>query len=253
MSNEALCDHTRSEILSLSKRLADGGAHYLWGAEGLKPSSGARQFYAPVVLSKDKIDETSFCAATITVEKVVFVCAGRCLHPDLAGVAPKSKLVPSPKDDANVQRFIDQYQAKPSSQYGWGFDLTPRVIRGDKIMDYAHNIDLTDKLVWGEGCDDTLHFDCGGFVRYVVKQVCGVSIAGISGVPDPATKMNSHNKPMGSLVAEGDTVLPADILVYSGHIAFATGLPVTKYSKNTYYNLAQAEKCHRGSDLRQAA
>ncbi|MGD0566997.1 MAG: hypothetical protein ABSA78_01220 [Candidatus Sulfotelmatobacter sp.] len=246
MANEALCDHTRAEIISLAGRIADGGAHYLWGAEGLLPSRGARNLYAPVVLSKDKVEQTCFCAATLTVENVVYVCAGRCLHSDVKKLSPAPQVVNSPKSDANVLRFIDQYQSKSDAQFGWGFELTPRVIRGDKIMDYAHNLDLTDTLVWGEGCDDTLHFDCGGFVRWIVKQVCGVSISGISGVPDPSKMMNSHGKPIGSLVAEGDTVLRADILVYPGHIGFATGIPATPYSKNGRYRLAQAESATAG-------
>lgn len=244
--SEALSDHTRGEIISLAQRLAVDGAHYLWGAEGLKPSSGTRQLFAPVVLSKDKIDQTCFCAATLTVDKVLYVCAGRCRHPEVTKITPAPQVVDSPKDDGNVQRFIDKYQGKSDAQYGWGLDLTPRVIRGDKIMDYTRNLDLTDKLVWGEGCDDTLHFDCGGFVRYVVKKVCGTSIQGISGVPDPSKMMNSHGKPIATLVAEGDQLLPADILVYSGHIGFATGVPVSQYSKTGSYNLAQAESATLG-------
>lgn len=105
-------------------------------------------------------------------------------------------------------------------------------------MNYATGENLTDKLVWGEGCDDTLHFDCGGFVRYVVRQVCGVSVAGINGRPDP--------QPLGTLVAQGDPVLPADILVYDGHIAFATGEDTIPYSKTSFYHLAQAESATEG-------
>lgn len=173
-------------------------------------------------MSKDRADESCFCAAKLMVGGDVYVCAGRCLHPDLAKVRPSPKVVLSPKSDANVLAFIEKYGSKPDAQYGWGFELTPRVIMGKDIRDYGRNLLLSNQLVWGEGCDDTQHFDCGGFVRYVVKQVCHTAIAGISADP---SKKNAYGKEMGTLVTEGDTVLPADILVYNGHIAFATGVP----------------------------
>lgn len=36
---DTLCMRQRFKIISLAKDLSDGGAHYLWGAEGQKPSS----------------------------------------------------------------------------------------------------------------------------------------------------------------------------------------------------------------------
>ena len=45
---------------------------------------------------------------------------------------------------------------------------------------------------------------------------------------------------------EGDPILPADILVYAGHIAFAIGSPSQSYSKLTKYALAQAESAVYG-------
>ena len=245
MGSEVAVAQKRSQILMMAQRMADEGAHYLWGAEGHKPTKEKQYLYAPVVLDKARIGETSFCAATLTVGGVVYVCAGRCLHPDLKKVSPQAKVVDTPQSDANLASFVDKYGGKANSQYGWGFELTPRVIKGDKIMDYSRNVDLTGKVAWGEGCDDTLHFDCGGFVRWIVKQVCGCSIAGIS-MGDPSKMVNTWGKPLGTLVAEGDTVLPADILVYTGHIAFATGVPPTPYSKTGTYNLAQAESATEG-------
>lgn len=242
MTNEEMCNLKRIDILALAIRLAADGAHYLWSAEGHKPTKAARNL-APAVLSKDQADKTCFCAATLTYGGVVYVCAGRCLHPDLAGIAPTPKVVNSPKDDGNLQRFIDKYGSNLDAEYGWGFELTPRVVKGDSIMDYTRNVDLTGQVVWGEGCDDTLHFDCGGFVRYVVNQVCDVPIAGISANP---TQPNSKGKPMGRVLTEGEMVMPADILDYGGHIGFATGVPQLAYSKNAYYGLAQAESATVG-------
>jgi cell wall-associated NlpC family hydrolase len=248
-SLEQQCAQKRNDILAYAKRLADDGAHYLWGAQGEKPSATGTVQYAPVVLDSGKTDQTTFCAATITVSNVVYVCAGRFRHSDLATAKPSKKIAmprtgtPDPSAVKELTAFIDKNSKTPSAQIGWGTDLTPRMVKGDKIMDYSTNTDVTDLVVWGEGCDDTQHFDCGGFVRYVVRKVCGVPIDGISMNPD---KKNVHGEPLGSLVAEGDDILPADILVYAGHIAFALGTPAQKYSSVTDYALAQAESAVYG-------
>jgi len=245
MANEAACNAKRQQILRVAKQLADDGAHYLWGAEGQRPGRSAPGLFAPVVVNGATPGETTFCAATLTVDKIVYVCAGRCSHSGLASVKPVPKLIATPESDGNLKAFISKYQGNPNAQYGWGLDLTPRKVRGDKIVDYNTNKDITDQVVWGEGCDDTQHFDCGGFVRYVVRQACGVNIAGIS-QGDPAKRKNSLGQPMGRLLDVGETVLPADILVYSGHIAFATGDPPLGYHTNIYYKLAQAESAVYG-------
>lgn len=96
--------------------------------------------------------------------------------------------------------------------------------------------DITDKVVWGEGCDDTMHFDCGGFVKWIVRQTCKILIEGIA----PAGK-NAHGQVLGTLLDEGDAMLPADILVYKNHIGFAIADRGETYSKVTSYALAQAE------------
>lgn len=57
---------------------------------------------------------------------------------------------------------------------------------------------------------------------------------------------NILGEPMGTLVDEGDDLLPADILVYSGHIAFAIGTPSQKYLKVNKYAVAQAESAVYG-------
>jgi hypothetical protein len=246
---EQQCVQKRNDILAYCKRLADDGAHYLWGAAGDKPSTNGAVQYAPVVLDSDKPQQSCFCAATITVGNVVYVCAGRFRHDDLGSTKPARKIaVPAvgPPDDAalkELQAFIEKNKKSPASQVGWGFELTPRSVKGDSIMDYSTSTNVTNAVVWGEGCDDTQHFDCGGFVRHVVKKVCGVPIDGIS--MNPGGK-NILGEPMGMLVEEGDPIFPADILVYAGHIAFAIGSPSQPYSKLTKYAVAQAESAVYG-------
>ncbi len=248
-SLEQQCAQKRHDILSLAKRLADEGAHYLWNGWGEKPSINGRVSYAPVVLDPARPQETCFCAATINVDNVQYVCAGRFRHADLRTVPPANKFAtpkigaPDPASAKLLQAFIDKYGNNPSSQIGWGFELTPRSVQGKDVMDYESHTNLAGLVVWREGCDDTQHFDCGGFVRYVARTVCGVSIDGISGDPE---KKNAFGEPRGIVVNEGDDMLPADILVYPGHIAFAIVSTPQKYSRVSDYEVAQAESAVYG-------
>lgn len=246
---EQQCIQKRNDILAYCKRLADDGAHYLWGASGEKPTANGNVSYAPIVLDSTRLQETCFCAATITVANVPYVCAGRFRHADLRGVQPANKFAtakigpPDPASAKQLQAFIDKNAKSPSAQVGWGFDLTPRAVQGTDVMDYESHTNLGGVVVWGEGCDDTQHFDCGGFVRHVVKKVCGVAIDGISSDPE---KKNSFGEPRGILVNEGDEMLPADILVYAGHIAFAIVATSQKYLPVAKYAVAQAESAVYG-------
>jgi len=52
--------------------------------------------------------------------------------------------------DTRLKTFIAQWQGKPHSQFGWGDDLTPRLVKGNEIMDYARGVDLSGKVVWGK-------------------------------------------------------------------------------------------------------
>jgi hypothetical protein len=248
-SLEQQCTQKRNDILALAKRLADDGAHYLWNGWGEKPSVNGRVSYAPVVLDPDRLQETCFCAATIEVNHVQYVCAGRFRHADLRAVQPANKFAtpkvgpPDPASAKLLQAFIEKNGKNPSSQVGWGFDMTPRAVQGKDVMDYESKTNLAGLVVWGEGCDDTQHFDCGGFVRYVVRNVCGVSIDGISDKPE---KENAFGEPRGILINEGEDMLPADILVYPGHIAFAIVSTPQKYYSVNDYAVAQAESAVYG-------
>jgi hypothetical protein len=241
----------RKAILALAKQQADEGAHYLWGAQGMRPSSTNPHAFAQVVLTRTvdalghSIKDTTFCAATTSVEGLVSVCAGRCYHPRLAKGECTSILVPAPEGDALIGKFIDAYKDNTTAQYNWGFTRTPRKVLGN-AMDYTTSTPqkLDGMMVWGEGCDDTRHFDCGGFVKWIVQQVCGVNLEGISQNP---SRKNALGDPIGRFLQQGEMVEPADILVYAGHIAFATGEPLAAapesllYSTTQRYLVAQAD------------
>lgn len=246
MSYDDAANFKRQEILRLARKLASDGAHYLWGAEGLMPARGSRAFFAPVMLNPAYPRDTTFCAAKLRVEGVDYVCAGRCMHSDLIGVDPEPKLVSDPEHNATLLAFIEKYRDNSTAQYGWGFQLTPRKVLGKEIMDYRHNTLISENVVWGEGCDETLHFDCGGLVRYVVKQLFGFSITGISMLPNPSTMKNPWGGPVAQLVKSGETILPADIVVYEGHIGFATGEEGATFGSTDAIKLAQAESATEG-------
>lgn len=251
----------RQRILDVARRQALDGAHYLWGADGDMPSVHGAIGYADWVLTKDTttpdhtIADTTFCAAINYVPldqrgvgpRAPFVCAGRCLaigHRWTA-IIPKA----SAPTDAKLIAFIDRWKEHPEAQYNWGFDLTPRKIRGKgqgEPMDYgaaAADQHLDGMLVWGEGCNETRHFDCWGFVNWVIKQATGVTIRRGTSIP---LQTGPDGKPAGSFLANDDQVLPADILVYPGHIAFATdGAATMKTTQQGVryqsFHVAQAE------------
>lgn len=242
----------RKAILQLAKQQADDGAHYLWGAQGLRPSSKYPEAFAPIVLTRASdvpgrsIRDTTFCAAITNVGGLVSVCAGRCLDPRLSKAEHTTIIVPSAESDPLIGKFIDHYKDNHNAQYGWwGRERTPRKVRGN-AEDYTSSTPrkLDGLIVWGENCNDALHFDCGGFIKWIVQQVCHANIEGIS--QDPSKK-NASGDPMGRFLKAGEIVEPADILVYAGHIAFATGDPLAaapeslRYSTTQRYMVAQAD------------
>lgn len=254
----------RQRILDVAQRQALDGAHYLWGANGDMPSVGGPIGYAAWVMSKDSttpehtIADTTFCAAINYVpvdERGVgppapFVCAGRCFAVGnrWAAIIPKA----SASTNKNLVGFIDRWQSTPDAQYHWGVDLTPRKIRGQgpgEPMAYGSaNPHLDGVLVWGEGCNETRHFDCWGFVNWVIKQATGVTITRGTSIQ---LQKGPDGNPAAQVLANDDQVLPADILVYPGHIAFATdGAPTMKTTSQGVqyqsFHVAQAESAVTG-------
>lgn len=235
-TNAAQTMSVRQRLLSVAKQLADEGAHYLWGGDGEIPSAQNLSLFAPTVLSFDTNTNLAFCAAWKKVENKPFVCSGRCL----AVANGHNFLVPFPEQDPRLAAFIARYAS--ASQTNWGTELTPRKVLGSGAGEPVNYnvkppIHLNGQVVFGEGCDDTKHFDCYGFVNWIVQQVCGVTIT--RGTSIPLLK-NPSGDPIGTYLAPNDPGLPADLLIYPGHIAFAIGSPATSDSSVTYW-LAQAE------------
>lgn len=253
---EKLLAARRQSILQYAKQLADEGAHYLWGADGSKPGAGGNVRLKKYKLDVNDLGHTTFCAATTRAQgedlaMYDFVCAGRCSHPGMLGKKnPASGKIANPASDTELIRFVQQKDAIRNREVGWGDALTPRRVEGDSVTDYerAGKPELVGHVVWGEGCDDTRHFDCGSFVRHVVQRVCHVSIDGITR-QNLAVWKNPWGQLMARNVAKGEPMLPADILVYPGHVAFAID-GGQKYDTGHEYFVAQAESAVYGVNYR---
>src|SRR5260370_578002 len=94
------------------------------------------------------------CGKSATKSEMTFGRSG------LGSVKPSKKIaippVGPPAADAlkELQSFIQKNASNPAAQVGWPFDLTPRVVKGDSITDYDTGVNVTNAVVWGEGCDD---------------------------------------------------------------------------------------------------
>lgn len=246
---------TRTRMLALASKLAEDGAHYLWGADALKPGADALGAFAAVKLDLRHLDQTTFCAATcsaldVQLQRRRFVCAGRCSHEQYIGARhPASGVVADSAHDEELATFTKRFAGKSAketteAQTGWTSRLTPRVVEGDRITDYARGkTELVGRVVWGEACTNRLHFDCGSFVRHVVKEVCHVDITGITRA-DLSKMRNPWGGRMATEVMPGDLMMPTDILVYDGHVAFATR--DGEYQRGHYYFVSQAESAVYG-------
>lgn len=249
----ALVARARQNLLAYARSLADAGAHYLWGGNGEKPRVGGPIGFAHPILSHTTPGDSTFCAAISYVPvpglgMQKFVCAGRCFA-FMPGGAYAAIIHVGPSNPA-LDAFITRYQNKWDAQYNWGPEPTPRKIQGKgqgQPTDFNNN-SLDGTLVWGEGCDDTQHFDCYGFVNLVLQKTCGLDVPRGTNL---ATLKTATGEAATTTPSTNDAVLPADIFVYDDHIAFATGDPPhwaydQKHNQYLAYPVAQAEMAVQG-------
>lgn len=139
------------------------GSHYLWGAAGATPTEQDGAFYRAGSVNLDtdakSNDQPSVFAATCDVDDH-FVCAGNFTQftTETAGGYTYSS-------DATLTNYLDELRKLPSKLHWYPYKsrFTPRVVKGK-------NIGADDKrLVWGEDCRYVRHFDCIGFVNFVLS------------------------------------------------------------------------------------
>lgn len=137
------------------------GCHYLWGAAGATPDGQDGSWYRPGSVNMDRPSSTnpgapSIFAATCDVEDH-FVCAGNFKRTRDGDYAHSS--------DKELTDYLSSLAAQPSESFWCPYKsrLTPRVVKGK-------NVDPDKgRAVWGEDCRYVRHFDCIGFVNFVLS------------------------------------------------------------------------------------
>ena len=135
------------------------GSHYLWGSAGATPmgQDGAWYRLGSVGLDQASTDpiKPSVFAATCDVSGH-FVCAGAFRRVPGGRTADPG--------DWDLRNYLSQLDSCNSSDdwtpyYG---KFTPRVVQG-------YNVSDNGRIAWGEDCRYRRHFDCIGFVNFVLS------------------------------------------------------------------------------------
>jgi hypothetical protein len=180
----------RQKIVDVAMSLI--GSHYLWGSTGATPYVAAGSPYwlkkkdasgnatqelvsIPVSVARPCLDPRSPCVKAAYCEAdTPHVCAGRfrkvggSVINDIDDVVLASFL----SNCEVVGRDVMFVESGPTSTWQSLFAprLTPRVIIGKNITDLDGKTVLSGRAVWGEDCSPKRHFDCIGFISYVLNQ-----------------------------------------------------------------------------------
>ena len=171
----------RQKIADFARTLV--GSHYLWGSTGGVPGMGGGSYYReigkedlssiPVNVAPPSLDPRSPCVKAAECNASGhYVCAGRFRK---AG----GSIINDPTDQDLLNFLADCRQVGSDVRYvptgptaTWQSlfqsRLTPRVIQGSDIQDLGGTV-VTGRTVWGEDCSHVRHFDCLGFIHYVLN------------------------------------------------------------------------------------
>jgi cell wall-associated NlpC family hydrolase len=191
-------------IIQYGKRFI--GSHYLWGSAGATPNAHDGAWYRTGSVGMERplsFDPAhpSIFAATCDVDDH-FVCAGAYKKMFGGGYGYAT--------DKELTDYLDKISKLPSGDWPpYAGGLTPRVVQG-KNVDPDKN-----RIVWGEDCRNVRHFDCIGFVNFVLslttKERWSFSIPQYAaGNITPATAVAITDPP-----ADGDI-----IVINPSHIGF---------------------------------
>jgi cell wall-associated NlpC family hydrolase len=150
MSKQAV----RQRVVDIA--LGQLGAHYLWGSQGSTPNMAGKEVkFNPKSLNPNTV---SFCAARC--DRVgPQVCGGRYARRTL----PAGLTNPTSPGSPALKKWLDENGH--FAETNWDDSLTPRLTMGTGV---------TKQIVWGEGCDDTRHFDCISFINWCLGHVRSV-------------------------------------------------------------------------------
>jgi hypothetical protein len=147
-------------ILSMSARSLEG-CHYLWGSAGATPggTEGADYRRGLVTLDKNQFDPKGCCVAAARCDADgYYVCGGRW-QTFSGGRAAKPT-------DNDLQNYLSAQKVRAASGLPpepYFVYFTPRSIKTKGT---------NGTQVWGEDCRGKRHFDCIGFVNFVISLVC---------------------------------------------------------------------------------
>jgi hypothetical protein len=223
-----LSDRQRIAMLSLARQIASSGAHYLTG------TFGARPLEADTIsgrLLEFRNDTTWEQLAVHAAEWSGMRCCGR--YAVVAGSVAAGKLrypqhLPPSGDLAVWLRAIQggtQWgHIDMSGQQGAPRFVMTRNVRAfrDRFWPRRYVVDNRGRLrdpdlchpefvYLGEDCTGKMHFDCVGFVCYLLTQVTGRTVR--RGLPDDGVGS------WGSKIDDYRLVQPGDAMMSASHIA----------------------------------
>lgn len=193
------------QIVQLARRQV--GEHYLWGGRGEIPGvgTGCSLPARNVRMAPDSFDPNAPIVRTAIHPLFNAYCAGRW------GAKPGGRAF-GPRD-TDLLSYLEKQKFKPPETVQDYFGFTPRKVSGGQYTDTA--------LVWGEPCNGKRHFDCVGFLNWILSNA--FSRAFVWDISDYRTKYASQGL---DLIADrfnpqSQKLLPGDIAV-SGteHIGF---------------------------------
>lgn len=197
----------RQKVIDVARTFV--GSHYLWGSAGATPGFNDGSPHRPGSVTLTRWDKP------INYEpRAPFVNAAQCEvagHYTCAGRFKKvhGGAIVKP-DDPGLTKYLDICREAGRDVYvalddanEWQslfHKLTPRLIEGDNVADKG-------KIAWGEDCSFKRHFDCIGFINYVLNKTA----------KNPYSKGPwSANIPIYYKIAQevkqGDPAVPGDIL-----------------------------------------
>lgn len=203
------------------------GAHYLWGSGGARPgvSDGAWYRAGDVDLQSPSLNPSSPAVfAAVCSKDGVHVCAGRYLG--IQGGRQTSR------DAVDLKSYLDSLSKLPQTMWLPYYSyFSPRNVVG-------HTIDDAPKIVWGEDCRGTRHFDCISFINYVLTE---------STQPFWSADIKQMHLPQSGTVSVDMNATPVDgDILFRGnqHIAFLCANGRVIQAEDHSHGVHENEKYH---------
>lgn len=204
------------------------GAHYLWGSGGASPGASDGVWYraGDVDLQGPSLDPKNPSVFAATCNKAGFhVCAGRYL-----GIKGGRRTT---GDAVDLKSYLDSLSKLPRSMWLPYFAyFSPRKVVGSTIKD-------APKIVWGEDCRGTRHFDCISFVNYVLTESTQPFWSADIKLLRTGSKSGLQEVQMDAPAVDGDILFRKD-----EHIAFLCANGLVVQAEDHAHGVHENEKYH---------